>query len=379
LGKKKLQKTITNFRFGTNLKKIVVFITTYDTFKESELIEEIEKFDIPKMLIADEVHYAGASSYQQGLLEQYHYRLGLSATPQRYFDDVGTQVLLGYFKPLIQCKNCLEHGSVVFKMDLKEAIDRKFLSPYYYYPYYVDLTKEELQNYKEITRRIAVEKNKKPEEQDESKIQFLNNQRANILKNAENKMVIFEQILEERKIQRKNLDYCLIYCAPKLNRNYEQIKIAQKILNQIPIPNSIIKSGITSESERQKIIEQIESGLLKCALAIRILDEGIDIPPLKTAIILASDGNPKQFIQRRGRILRKWSGTYTDGSKKKFAEIYDIFVIPSLNQKLDPEFMKTEKKIVEKELKRHKEMVEISLKPEFGLAEIKKIEKIFGL
>ena len=196
-----------------------------------------------------------------------------------------------------------------------------------------------------------------------------------VLKNAANKIPILEQITN----QRKNLDYCLIYCAPKLNESYEQIKIAQDILNKIPIPNSIIKSDITKDSERQKIIEQIESGLLKCVLAIRILDEGIDIPPLKTAIIMASDGNPKQFIQRRGRILRKWPGTYSDGSKKEFAEIYDIFVIPTFHPKIDLEFMKTERKIVEKELKRHKEMVEISRNPEFGLEKINKIRKLYDV
>ena len=91
---------------------------------------------------------------------------------------------------------------------------------------------------------------------------------------------------------------------------------AQNILNKVPIPNAIVKSDVSSDAEKIKILDQLEKGLLKCVLADSMLDEGMDIQKLKNAIILSSDGNPKQYIQRRGRVLRTWSGTYADGTKK---------------------------------------------------------------
>jgi len=109
------------------------------------------------------------------------------------------------------------------------------------------------------------------------------------------------------------------------------------------------------------------------------LDEGIDIPPLRIAVILASTGNPKQFIQRRGRILRTWPGTYPDGSTKEWAVIYDIFVIPYLNRPLDTAYAETEKNIVKKELIRHKEMAQISLNPEYGRERIDEIKRHYSI
>ena len=180
--------------------------------------------------------------------------------------------------------------------------------------------------------------------------------------------------------ENKKLKYALIYCAPsKTDNQLSQMNKVQKILNQIPIPNSIIKSDLTNLKEREKILEQIQSGILNCALAINILDEGVDIPPLQTAIILASTGNPKQFVQRRGRILRTWNGTYPDGTSKDHAIIHDVFVIPYLNQTIDPEYEESERNIVRKELSRHSKMSEISLNPGYGKEKIDAIKRAYGI
>ena len=110
-----------------------------------------------------------------------------------------------------------------------------------------------------------------------------------------------------------------------------------------------------------------------------MLDEGMDIQKLKNAIVLSNDGNPKQYIQRRGRVLRIWGGTYADGTEKKFAEVFDIIVLPYLNMKIDPEFAPTEQKIVRKEFKRYDEMAEISLNPEYRKEDIEKIKKDYKI
>jgi len=293
-----------------------------------------------------------------------------------FASNLASLSVVSQLPPQKLCGNCSSHGSIVFKMDLREAINKEILTPYYYFPHYIELTEDELIGYKAITRKISVEMNKKLEERNEELLIILFNQRANIIKNAENKLEEFEKIIFENT----DLKYCLIYCAPSLGRDqFDQAKKAQNILNKIPITNSIVKSKLTNLKEREKILEQLELGSMNCVIAIQILDEGIDIPPLKNAIILASTGNPKQFIQRRGRILRKWLGKYPDGSTKEFATIYDIFVIPYLNKLIDPELITTERKIVEKELVRHKEMSEISLNPEYGKKQIEKIKLHYGI
>ena len=379
----KLQKIINNQELGRESNNIEIFVTTYATNGKPEFLSMIEQIGIPKMFVGDEVHSVGSATYRKGLLEQYQYRLGLSATPERYFDDAGSLLISKFFKPQVDCNNCHEK-STVYEMGMKEAIDREFLVPYKYYPIFVDLTEDELFHYKDITRKLTPELAKPKAEQNEEILTILLNARARILKSAEKKLVEFKKILET---SRKNFEYCLIYCASDTTKQdkdgnkkkYSQIHKAQDILNEVPILNAIVKSGISSESGKIKILDQLESGLLKCVLADKMLDEGMDIQKLKNAIVLSNDGNPKQYIQRRGRVLRTWSGTYADGTEKKFAEVFDIIVLPYLNIKIDPEFAPTEQKIVKKEFKRYDEMAEISLNPEYRKEDIEKIKKDYKI
>lgn len=374
--KPKLTKIINNHNYGVKTDSdVTIVVTTYATFSKNEFSELVNKNSKLTVLIADEVHTAGAPTIQNAMLPKFKYRLGLSATPQRYFDDEGSQFLIDYFKPTEECDGCHE-DSTIFKMDIEDAIKNKILVSYYYYPHYIDLTEDELIEYKVITKKIMPELHKKPQDQNKMVLTILLNQRANIIKNAEKKIDAFQEIINENK----KLKYALIYCAPsKTDNQLSQMNKVQKILNQIPIPNSIIKSDLTNLKEREKILEQIQSGILNCALAINILDEGVDIPPLQTAIILASTGNPKQFVQRRGRILRTWNGTYPDGTSKDHAIIHDVFVIPYLNQTIDPEYEESERNIVRKELSRHSKMSEISLNPGYGKEKIDAIKRAYGI
>ena len=280
-------------------------------------------------------------------------------------------------KPKIDCGECHGNSSVIVKRDLRWAIDNKVLVPYYYYPYYIDLDKDEFDEYRALTRKITPELSKPKEEQNKKLIEIFLVNRAKIIKNASKKMDALQKILQKNN---NHLEYSLIYCAEAYGKKKKpQIKQVQTILNKIPIPNSIIKSDITSEKEKEKILTQIANGTLNVGLAINILDQGVDIPPLKTAILLASTGNKKQFIQRRGRILRQWDGgVYPDGTEKKSAVIYDIFVVPHLNKEI-LEFADMEKSIVKKELFRHDEMAGISLNPEYGGNEIQRIKGIYHI
>jgi superfamily II DNA or RNA helicase len=374
--KPKLTKILNNYNYGiTTDDGITIVVTTYVTFSNNEFIELVENNLKLTVLIADEMHTAGAPMIQNAMLPKYKYRLGLSATPQRYFDDEGSQFLIDYFKPTEKCNNCHD-ASTIFKMDIEDAINEKILVQYDYYPHYVALTEDELMEYKVITHKLQPELHKKPQDQNKTVLTILLNQRANIIKNAEHKIDAFQEIINENK----KLKYALVYCAPsKTDNQLSQMNRVQTILNNVPITNSIIKSDLTNLKEREKILENIQSGILNCVLAINILDEGIDIPPLQTAIILASTGNPKQFVQRRGRILRSWSGTYSNGTRKKHAIIHDVFVIPYLNQTIEEEYKESEKNIVRKELLRHLKMSEISRNPNYGIEQINKIKKEYGI
>ena len=372
-----LVRTVNDINYKIKLKqKIQFIITTYDTYKIEIFTELIKKCASTKMLIGDEVHTSGSEENLSGLLSEYDLRLGLSATPERYFDELGTEKIMNYFEPTIKCDKCKKNKSIVFSFDLKDAIP-KYLVPYDYFPHYVDLTDEELAEYHEKTREIAINSggNTKDNLDNTEKISLITFERSKIIKNAENKIKKFKEIIQNNK----SLDFAIIFCAPSKENKEDQIIQVQDELNKIPISNYRIKSNEVSLKEEMEILEKLESGTIKVVESIEMLDEGLDIPPLKNAILLSSTGNPKQFIQRRGRVLRKWNGTYPDGTTKTHATIHDIFVIPYLEREIDPEHFTIEKRIVEKELKRHQEMAEISRNPDFGLSEIEKIRKKYDL
>lgn len=372
-----LQRLINDYNYHLSSNPpIGIIITTYATFSSKDFLDLVNKIQISTMLIADEVHSSGAEQTRMGLSDIFHFRLGLSATPTRYFDDEGTQIISNYFKPVYQCQQCSEHGSVIFSLELRDAIP-EFLVEYDYFPHYVSLTDEELDEYRAKTKQIAIHlSNTKDEKKKNELLEMFYFQRSNIIKNASKKIEKFKEIINDNK----SLDYCVVYCASTREKGkLDQITQVQEILDQIPIPNHRIKSGEISLNERMEVLDELEKGSIKVVIAIQILDEGVDIPPLKNAIILASTGNPRQFVQRRGRVLRKWGGTYPDGTTKTHSTIHDIFVIPYLDREIDKEYMSLEKKIVMKELVRHKEMAEISRNPNYGLQRITQIKEKYGI
>jgi superfamily II DNA or RNA helicase len=312
------------------------------------------------MLIADEVHSAGASERRLGLVENYKYRLGLSATPHRYFDDDGTRILINYF------------GGVVYELGLAKAIQDGFLCEYEYYPYFVGLTQDESRIYRRLTQKIARlwndSKSSSPEMQ--SLLERYIFQRTRIVTNAQEKISKFKEIVEEIE----HLTYCLVYCSEV------QMEGVQRILDAKLISNHQITAELPKKQEdRIRYLDLFQAGLYDVIVAIKVLDEGLNIPAVKDAIILASTGNPKQYIQRRGRVLRKYSSKYKDGTTKKFARIFDILVIPEFVKSEDPILYEIERSIVKKEIVRYEEMANLSRNSDMGLEQLKKIKKMYDL
>ena len=355
--KDELTDYLLDIKNGISEKLIV--LTTHATFSTSNFIDIIKETEIKRLLIVDEVHGVGAPRRKEGLIEEYNLRLGLSATPRRYFDDEGTEKLYEYF------------GDVVFEFGLEKAITNGYLLPYEYSPYFIELTKEEREQYEEATRRIAKSYfASRNNEEKEELYKLLCIERQNIVKNAVNKYRVLRQIL----LELKEIKHCLIYCTP------QQIDRVQDILNSSGIIQHRFtqKEGIKEEkkysglSERGFLLKKFAEGTYQALVAMKVLDEGVDIPPARMAIILANSGNPREYVQRRGRVLRHSPG-------KSKARIFDLIVVPGLTGQLRLEHMEMEKRIVIKELKRYKDFASTSINPVDCVEKIEEIEEKYGI
>ncbi len=344
-----------------NEKSTIYIITSYDTLSNIKFQNNIKKIQCKKLLIADEVHNAGAPIYQLGLIENFNYRLGLTATPKRYFDDEGTDFLLKYFE------------DIVFSYPLEKAIDDGWLVPYYYYTKSVQLTTKEFEKYRAYSITMAETYQKKNKDKSAKK-RFENaaNGRSRIIQNAENKINALNEVIDEIK----ELKFALIFTAPAL------IDEIQKKLSKRRPPiftKKVTHKDTPKREQRAEIFAGLQRGAYDAILAIMIMDEGVDIPALKTSIIVSSTGNPKQFIQRRGRVLRPYSGKYPDGTYKTSATIIDFHVFNDIPEDADEDQIKIEQGMAKKELKRFEEMASIAINSTDSLAEIKKIRKKYKI
>jgi len=324
--KKKLNSRLKYYR--DNLVKKLFIVSLYSTSSTTDFIDIINKNHNQKnsyLIIADEMHNLGAPSLSKGMLDIYNKRLGLSATPTRHFDEIGTKTLEKYF------------DRVVFKYSLRKAITDGLLTPYEYYPVFVTLDDQEFQKYLDYSRKILFSKKAENDEKAEEYLRMLLIKRSKIIKSSKNKLVEFKKIMESIS-KNEGIDHLLVYCD-----SGGQLIEAQKIINELGIINHKF-TQIESLSERNQIIDDFDKGVYDCLAAVKCLDEGVDIPSIKTAVILASSSNPREYIQRRGRVLRKYKG-------KESAKIYDFCVLPP-NLIEDSHLREIEKGILKKELHR---------------------------
>ena len=331
------------FDFNNRTLDVLVVTTTHDTFSSEKFMRALNSVSGKILLIADEVHGLGSPERQRGLLEIYNFRLGLSATPSRWFDEEGTAVISNFF------------DKTVFEFPLDKAIERGFLCLYEYHPYIVELTPDEMEEYKKLTKKVAVEYAKTRD--DLRRSELLNLYciiRQKVIVNASEKYIAFNQILD---VLGEPI-HCLVYCSP------QQIERVQEILNK----RGIVQHKFTAQEdfkERKRLLDSFAKGHYKVLVAMRCLDEGVDVPSTRIAIIMASSTNPREFIQRRGRILRLFEG-------KRKAVIYDVIVVPTISGSIDNEFYELEAKIMRGELKRYTEFARSAINS--GLAYAKIVE-----
>lgn len=278
-----------------------VLVGTYKGLSKTviaELIDDAGGLPKKSLIIADEVHTAGAEQYRRILRNDFTYRLGLSATPIRSNDEDGTEFVLNYF------------GNIVYELNIEQAIKLNILCQYKYYVYIVTLTDKENEEYQRLTKKIAklLHSNNK---QVNRSINRLTIERSRIIKSASDKIAILDQIVQDHPINKG-----MVYCA--------DIHQADIVCHQLSQKGMIVSRFTSIENkQRPQILNDFSQGRLDALVAVKCLDEGVDIPAAQEAIILASDTSERQFIQRRGRILRKAPG-------KETATLIDILVVPPI-------------------------------------------------
>lgn len=361
---KKISKLL--FRIKLGMEKFGCILTTNSTYKSEKFQSEIAKSDNEVLIIVDEAHNAGADEFSKFLLEKFKYRLALSATPKRNNDENGTNKIFSYF------------GEEVYTFTLERAIEEGFLTRYYYYPQIIYLTAEERCEYEKLTKRILKFIDSKTGKlKMNSTVESLLIKRSRIVAGAENKIYKLKELMRDKKSDNYNLIYCGATGTNIAddNRIVRQIDAVSNLLgNDFGMKVARFTSEETME-ERKKIIDNFSDGKsLQAIIAIKCLDEGVNIPSIKNAYILASSTNPREFIQRRGRVLRKFEG-------KEYAYIYDFITLPRESSEIlaarDSQ-LKSDLSLIKKELKRVKEFASLAENKISAMNDIKDIVDFYN-
>lgn len=347
--KKRLSKAVLDQKIRKD-KSFFCFICTNATFTNAYVQEQISKIKSPVLLVVDEAHNFGARSYARLLDDRFTYRLALSATLERHRDEEGTELLYNFFG-----KKCIEYT-------LERAIEEDKLTRYKYYPILVYLNEDELTGYEQLSYEMSkcLIKDKNGRYKLNKRGEILALKRARIVAGAQEKL---EALKEQIKPYAKD-NNILVYCGATnvLDENAGVYDIDESEVRQIEAVTRILGNDLGMEVARFTSQENIETRAmikeqflkgdrLQAIVAIKCLDEGVNIPGIRTAFILASTTNPKEYIQRRGRVLRK-------AKNKDIAEIYDFITLPRpLDEvsSLTAEQAQRDKALVRNELARIKE------------------------
>lgn len=352
--KRRLQDDIEDFKLG--IINTFCFVTTNATFSSEFVQKQLNRLGKDTLLIVDEAHNFGSPNLALCLNPKIEYRLALSATLDRHGDPEGTAILYNYF------------GEKSIEYDLARAIAEDKLTPYYYYPVSICLEDDEFEKYKNLSYEIAKEchkdKNGKIKVTNRGERKML--ERSRIIAGARAKLPKLKELMEEYKDD----THILVYCGATRIERFEEdaserddegerqiVAVSKMLGNELKMKVTHFTSN-ESAREREYIKDAFDKAdPYQAIIAIKCLDEGVNIPSIKTAFILASTTNPKEYIQRRGRVLRKSPQT-----AKHFAVIYDFVTLATPIENVNPynSSFNCERKLAKRELIRMKEFGEIS-------------------
>lgn len=351
-----------NLDFFNTASKLIetsyIIIVTYSSFPRSKFQKYFTQLPSNTIFIADETHNLGSKKILD-LLPFIHLekRIGLSATPHRKFDEFGNTSIQEFFN---------DKPPYIVSFSMEEALKAEWLCKYNYFPHVVQLTELEMNKYKELSLQLLkmglFDKDTgsfKSTPEIEKKLL----ERKRIIHKAINKLEIFRNIIDKEFQCRKNLKYTLVYVPEGVETNYGDIDFSleseeeNRLINEYTkavseTDDSIMVKKFTSNSEdRDQILKSFENGKIHVLTSMKCLDEGIDVPRAELAIFCASTGNPRQFIQRRGRVLR----LHND---KILATIHDLVVVPQVSESNTFEM---ERSLIKKELERVVDFANLAL------------------
>ena len=371
---KRLKNAIRDQKLKVRGREFFCFICTNATFSSDYVQAQLAKIKSDTLLMVDEAHNFGAPYLSCLLYDNYKYRLALSATLDRHNDEEGTTKLYDFFG-----EKCIEYT-------LDRAIEEKKLTKYKYYPIVVTLTEEELEAYDNLSYEIGkcIMKDKNGKIKLSSKGEKLALKRSRIIAGAKNKLTMLEKVIQPY-IHDKHI---LVYCGATkgLEQNQDRSDVDSEDIRQIDAVTDLLGNKLGMEvsqftskesvEEREVLKREFSSGdTLKVLIAIKCLDEGVNIPKIKTAFILASTTNPKEYIQRRGRVLRLAEG-------KEYAEIYDFITLPYDTESvtsLTEAQVKRNFTLVKNELRRAEEFSRIAVNMVESASLIDEIKDAYGI
>lgn len=300
-----IQSAIRLNRYGS--KKNIIIISTISSFYSERFNSAIRKNELKKLLIVDEAHNFLNKIYDNKYDLNYDFRLGLSATPVFGHDNKKTEDLCNFF------------GGIVYNLPIEKAIG-KFLVNYIYKPIFVCSTDNDEIKFNQAKRKmIACIDQKTGKIKDQEGYTKAHRLKLRSISMAENKLNCIEEFIDSIETP----DHFIVYCSDGIVSDKRHLESVVEILNN----KGFMPSKFTCEenmAQRISLIDNFNRGYISTLVAIRCLDEGINIPSIKKALILSSNDNYREFVQRRGRILRKFKG-------KELAEIIDVIVLPSHN------------------------------------------------
>lgn len=375
-----VMRIVTNSYF--NLKNIsYVIIATYASFAKSETCSRIEELSASTLLIADEAHNMGSTLMLKAMKRVvFQRRIGLSATPHRQYDPHGNRSINDFF-------GIKDHYT--FEYSMAEAIEKGVLCKYRYFPHVVNLNEDEMEQYLILSKQIAKFFHDDTEMFDDDPVlTALLLKRKRIIHKAVNKLVKFKEIINDLYREKGNLKYTMIY-APEgvcpddsyynvvddrdeIDDNGDEIPLINLYTMLVAETNKFttVEQFTARETDRDRILRDFANGVTDVLVAMKCLDEGVDVPRAENAIFCASTGNPRQFIQRRGRILRIHEN-------KSMAYIHDLVVVPYVDY--DIESFNMERSLLKRELLRVSDFAKIATNSSYTENVLKEIIEYYEL
>lgn len=319
-------------RLRLGLTSIEAVVVTHDTLCTDAFHSAASAVEARSLLVADEVHNLGRARFVTNPPSFFQHRLGLSATPVRQYDEDGTQALDEYF------------GRVVFSFRLKDAIGT-CLVEYDYHVHRVQLNSHEMDEWYALTEKIRRSSWRSEDDKPNDVLKALLIRRRRLLETADAKVPTLAGLLDRED----GLSHALIYTSDKAPGQLDEVN---QLLREKGIRFHQLTACETADRARvDTVMQSFRNGDISVLTAKRVLDEGVDVPEISRAYILASTTVERQWVQRRGRVLRQCSKT-----GKTHSVIHDFVTIPTTDRRLD----RSAQQLIGSELRRVQEFARLA-------------------